>query len=200
MACLSIAVWSSWWACWQRAWWSSHPSCQGAATGSLSHLKPGFWLSRKQLPMETVDTKILFYLNIMLTYLIFIHSRNIFTVTQTALPKVLPAIWGTKINDAHFNIFLTVHPFIYSILITIFQTLMNLLEISVASVPSNILPDIIWIAVMDKGLFLSNVPYHLLHLSRYLTKDVSLLPGLSTWGSWCSTSGHPCILMEPMAN
>lgn len=42
--------------------------------------------------METVDTKILFYLNIMLTYLIFIHSRNIFTVTQTVLPKVLPAI------------------------------------------------------------------------------------------------------------
>lgn len=50
-----------------------------------------------------------------------------------------------------------VHPFIYTILITIFQTLMNVLKILFASVPSPETdpPKHYMNSVMDKGHFLS---------------------------------------------
>lgn len=90
--------------------------------------------------MKIVDRKNLFYLNI-LSVLMFIHSRNTLTITQTVLKKVLPAVCERKTDDAYFNIILMVHPFIYTILIAIFQTLLHVLK--TLFILKQILPNII---------------------------------------------------------
>ena len=73
----------------KRAWWGSHPSCQEAARCSLSHLKPGFWLSRKQSPMKTVDRHGLTPVSSQAP-----RSRSLTPPT----PALLPVGWGGELG------------------------------------------------------------------------------------------------------